>query len=95
MSGGIRRRVLVSGRVQGVGFRASTVAQASRHAGIRGFVRNLDDGRVEAVFQGPEAEVLALVAWCKQGPPSARVTALEVREEDVDPSLDPFGVTPY
>jgi hypothetical protein len=51
-----------------VRFRAATAAEASRQ-GLGGFVRNLPDGRVEAVFRGPEAEVLSLVAWCRQGPP--------------------------
>lgn len=78
----IQRRVFVSGQVQGVGFRASTFKQARKHPHVSGFVRNLEDGRVEAVFSGTQEEVLELVAWCKQGPPSAHVTHLEVREEE-------------
>src|SRR5512134_2615913 len=68
----IRRRVLVSGRVQGVAFRASTRSQA-RAGAVAGWVRNLADGRVEAVFEGDAAAVAALVAWCREGPRFARV----------------------
>jgi acylphosphatase len=93
-SGLIQRHVWVSGVVQGVGFRASTLEQAHAFRGtdLRGFVKNLADGRVEAVFSGGTEAVLALVAWCRQGPSSARVTRLEVREESVDPTLPPFDV---
>jgi acylphosphatase len=87
----IQRRVFVTGRVQGVGFRASTVAEAAQYAGLRGFVRNLADGRVEAVFAGEDDAVLNMVAWCEKGPGAARVTKLEVREEAVDPGLGGFG----
>jgi len=86
----IQRRVLISGRVQGVGFRAATIEVASRHPGLGGYVQNLPDGRVEAVIRGPQAQVLALVAWCKHGPPSALVESLEVIEERPDSSLGPF-----
>jgi len=89
----IQRRVFVSGRVQGVSFRASTVAQARRYASIRGMVRNLPDGRVEAVIAGEESEVLELVSWCKKGPPAARVSALEVLEEPFDPPFADFRQT--
>jgi acylphosphatase len=92
----IQRHVWVSGRVQGVGFRASTVLEADRvaakHGGIQGFVRNLPDGRVEALFSGPEAGVLEIVAWCRQGPRSAEVSRLEVKEEPVNEALPGFGV---
>ena len=76
----IRRRVLVSGRVQGVAFRAAARAQA--HAvGVAGWVRNLADGRVEAVFEGEPAAVDVLVAWCHAGPSWARVERVEVQDE--------------
>ena len=91
-SGIIQRRVLISGSVQGVGFRAATAEAAAAYPGLRGFVRNLLDGRVEAVFCGQEAAVLKMVAWCKDGPPSAQVTRLEVREEPVDPALGTFEI---
>jgi acylphosphatase len=77
------RRYLVSGRVQGVFFRASAV-ETARSLGLRGFARNLADGRVEVVAAG-EAEALdALEKWLRQGPPLARVEA--VVAEDADPS---------
>lgn len=70
-------RVLISGRVQGVYFRAYTRDMA-RPLGLKGYVRNLPDGRVEAVFQGPEDKIDQAVAWCHQGSPNARVDAVEV-----------------
>ena len=76
-----RAHVFVSGGVQGVNFRWYTVQNARRRE-VGGWVRNLPDGRVEAVFEGPEADVQALVDWCHQGPPSARVTDVEVVWED-------------
>jgi len=72
-----RVRVLVSGRVQGVFFRA-TCARLAHEAGIGGFVRNLPDGRVEAAFEGPDPVVDRLVAWCRQGPDLASVEDVEV-----------------
>lgn len=76
----IRRRVTVRGRVQGVFFRGSTAEQAAAH-GVDGWVRNLHDGAVEAVFEGEPAAVEALVAYCRCGPRWAQVEAVEVGEE--------------
>jgi acylphosphatase len=74
-------RLLVSGLVQGVGFRDSTRQVAERlHLG--GWVRNLRDGRVEAHFEGPAAEVGRAVAWCENGPPGARVAEMQVDREE-------------
>jgi len=73
--GRARVHVWISGSVQGVGFRFSTVEQAQR-LGLGGWVRNLGDGRVEAVFEGPAAEVGQMVAWCRRGPPGAWVSEL-------------------
>ena len=75
-----RVRVRVSGRVQGVFFRVSC-AEEARRRDLSGWVRNTPDGRVEAVFEGQEASVDALVTWCRNGPPHARVEAVEVTEE--------------
>ncbi len=72
--------VIVSGRVQGVFYR-STCIERARALRLGGWVRNLVDGRVEAAFEGPSDDVDALVAWCRQGPPRARVTALTIEEE--------------
>ena len=67
--------------VQGVSFRWYTVQEA-RARGLGGFVRNLPDGRVEAVFEGPDEAVDQMVAWCHHGPRHARVTTVEVEIEE-------------
>ncbi|MFJ5234654.1 acylphosphatase [Kitasatospora sp. NPDC088391] len=76
----VRRRVLVSGTVQGVFFRDSC-RRAAADAGVAGWVRNLPDGRVEAVFEGEPAAVEHMLAWVRQGPSRAVVTGVEVVEE--------------
>lgn len=73
----VRVHVYVSGRVQGVFFRYETRREA-RKRNIKGWVRNLPDGRVEALFEGEEEKVLELIEFCKHGPPGARVTNVEV-----------------
>ncbi len=73
-----RVHLFVSGRVQGVGFRYSAVGAARRIGGLAGWVRNLDDGRVEAVMEGTREKLEELVAWCRVGPPAARVEDVEV-----------------
>lgn len=80
MAARIRRRVLISGKVQGVWFRDSCQTEA-RRLGVAGWVRNLADGRVEASVEGPPDDVLALVNWCADGPPRATVTHVEVLDE--------------
>lgn len=72
----VRRRVIVSGRVQGVWFRASCRDEA-RALHVSGWVQNLGDGRVEGVFEGPPSAVEALVNWCRTGPRGALVTGVE------------------
>lgn len=79
-AGRTRVHVWISGRVQGVGYRFSTCELAGR-LGLSGWVRNLGDGRVEAVFEGPSAEVARAVAWCRQGPPGAWVSELQTETE--------------
>jgi len=76
----VRAHVFVRGRVQGVYYRAST-RDAAREAGVDGWVRNLDDGRVEAVFEGPEAAVDDVIEWCHTGSRAAEVEAVDVRTE--------------
>lgn len=76
----IRRRVVVRGRVQGVGYRASC-ARRARQLGVGGFVRNRSDGSVEAAFEGDEQAVTALVDWCQYGPPWAEVHDVETFDE--------------
>ena len=72
----VTKQITLKGRVQGVGFRYATCEEAARR-GLAGYVKNLPDGSVEAVFQGPEADVRALLEWAKQGPVGARVDASE------------------
>jgi acylphosphatase len=79
----VRRRVVIAGRVQAVGYRASC-AHRAQDAGLGGWVRNLPDGRVESVFEGPPETVDRLVEWCRAGPPLARVTAVVVTDEPVE-----------
>ena len=76
----IRRRVVISGRVQGVWFRDSLRRRAER-SGIAGWACNTAAGTVEAVFEGPPSMVEQLVAWCRLGPPDARVDHVEVVAE--------------
>lgn len=76
-----RVRVRIEGIVQGVFFRARCTEQA-RLRGIAGWVRNLPDGRVEAVFEGASGAVETLLSWCRRGPPAARVDRVETAEEE-------------
>ncbi|MDJ0867852.1 MAG: acylphosphatase [Myxococcota bacterium] len=80
MQATVRRRIRVSGRVQGVFFRDSTQARATE-LGLAGWVCNRPDGSVEAVFEGPDAAVERALAFCREGPRGARVDALDVVEE--------------
>jgi acylphosphatase len=80
LHGVVRKRVVVEGRVQGVGYRVSC-ARRAQAAGLGGMVRNLPDGRVEAVFEGPLDSVDALVAWCEHGPSSADVRRVRFYDE--------------
>jgi acylphosphatase len=76
-----RAHVSVRGRVQGVSFRLETQARA-RQLGVAGWVRNVPDGSVEAVFEGDEEDVRRMVEWCRRGPRAAHVTSVDVRWED-------------
>jgi acylphosphatase len=76
-----RARVRVNGSVQGVFFRVETRDRA-RSLGVSGWVRNLQDGAVEAVFEGPEERVESMVEWCRRGPAGARVESVDVDWED-------------
>ncbi len=73
----VRAHVFVSGRVQGVFFRQSAREKAMS-LNIKGWVRNVDDGRVEAVFEGEDEDVKAIVKWCRKGPGTADVDDIEV-----------------
>jgi acylphosphatase len=86
----VRRRVVVMGRVQGVWFRGAT-AERARALGLAGWVRNRADGTVEAVFEGAREAVEAALAFCRSGPPAARVERVEVADEPPE-GLDGFHV---
>jgi acylphosphatase len=77
-----RVRAIVTGRVQGVAYRASTVYEARGH-GLTGWVRNLPDGSVEIEAQGDDDGVAALLAWCAHGPPAARVTEVNIEDRQL------------
>jgi acylphosphatase len=77
----VRVRVFVSGLVQGVGYRYSTMNQA-KYLRLGGWVRNLPDGRVEAVFEGNKQAVEAIIDWCRRGPTGAAVTELVLADEE-------------
>jgi len=76
----VRAHVYISGKVQGVGYRLSTQSEAVK-LGIKGWVRNVFDGSVEAVFEGEEKAVDQMIQWCDQGPPSAVVRDVQVEYE--------------
>jgi acylphosphatase len=76
----VRKRVVLSGRVQGVSFRWATQQLARRH-GVAGWVRNRPDGSVEAVFEGESAQVDRMVAFCGEGPVGAAVASIDVADE--------------
>jgi acylphosphatase len=85
-----RAHVVVSGRVQGVFFRQSTVDEAQR-LGLRGWVRNLPDGRVEVEAEGERGDLEALVRYLGRGPPAARVADVQVEWRPHAGDLGPFG----
>ena len=83
--------VVVSGWVQGVGFRASCQRQANA-LGVRGWVRNRWDGAVEALFEGPAEAVDAMVGWCRRGPPAAEVESVQITEPPPGPASRLFSI---
>ena len=83
----LTRRYWVTGRVQGVFFRASTRIEAQR-LGLRGWVRNLPDGRVEALVSGEPEALAALEHWLAIGPPAARVKEVQARDETLQTFSD-------
>jgi acylphosphatase len=87
----VRAHVRVSGRVQGVYFRYATSDEA-HHLAITGWVRNLPDGSVEAVFEGAAKDVEKMVAFCRTGPPRARIDAIDVEYEPWTGTFSSFGI---
>jgi acylphosphatase len=91
MSDSVRVHIFVSGRVQGVNFRAATRDQARQYM-LHGWVRNLDDGRVEAVFEGARSAAHRLISWCHTGPSSAHVEHVTFTWEEPTGEEDLFAI---
>ena len=89
-----RVRLVISGRVQGVFFRASTRDEAHR-LGLRGWVRNLETGDVEAVAEGDPHAVERFIDWCRQGPRLASVSRVDISEEPSGERLNSFTIRYY
>jgi acylphosphatase len=87
----LRVELLIHGRVQGVFYRASAHRQA-RMLGLSGYVENLDDGSVGVVAEGEEAAIERLIAWCRVGPPSARVSRIDVTRAPASGEFTDFEV---
>jgi acylphosphatase len=86
----VARRAFVSGRVQGVWFRAAAAEQATA-LGVRGYARNLADGRVEVLAVGDEHAVAELLRWLHRGPPLAAVAEVAVENVEPVPAIDGFA----
>lgn len=92
MEANVRAHAYIEGRVQGVAFRWETQRAAAKHQ-VRGWVRNLPDGRVEAVFEGPRPQVEAVLDWCRRGPAISRVDEVDIQWEDFKGEFDGFSIT--
>jgi acylphosphatase len=88
----VRAHAIISGRVQGVFYRMET-KRAADDIGVSGWVRNLRDRTVEAVFEGEKDRVDAVLDWCRQGPPHAKVTDLNVTWDDYTGEFSGFSVS--
>jgi acylphosphatase len=87
----VRRRVRIWGAVQGVFFRATCAREAARR-GVTGWVRNVPDGSVEAVFEGEADAVESITSWCRRGPNGARVDGIEAADEPPE-GLEGFEIS--
>ena len=85
----IRAHLIIEGRVQGVGYRANTRRMANK-LNLRGWVRNLRNGDVEILVEGPEIEVQKLIVWCHRGPTSAYVSKVTVENGEATGEFDSF-----
>jgi len=83
---------LVTGKVQGVYYRQNTMETARAHR-VTGWVRNLEDGRVEAVLEGAESDVKSVIEWCKKGPPRAEVENVDVKFEGHTGEFSDFTIS--
>jgi acylphosphatase len=87
----VRVHIFVSGKVQGVYFRENA-CQKAEELGVFGWVRNLTDGRVEAVFEGEKEKVEKMIGWTKQGPSSAEVDDLDIEREEYKGEFENFEI---
>lgn len=87
-----RAHLFISGKVQGVFFRAET-QRAAQSLELSGWVRNMDDGGVEVLIEGEDVAVNKMIAWCKKGPPAAHVDRVEVRDEPYKGNLVGFRIS--
>ncbi|HEY3448832.1 MAG TPA: acylphosphatase [Myxococcales bacterium] len=87
----IRVHLLIQGEVQGVCYRATTREEAER-LGLKGWVRNLDSGEVEAEVEGPDDVVDELIRWCHKGPPAAEVSDVKVTRMEYRGEFRGFGI---
>lgn len=83
--------IIISGKVQGVCYRASCMEYA-KGLGIKGWVKNLEDGKVEALVQGEKEKINKLIEWCKQGPPAAMVEEVKISWEEANGPFNSFVV---
>ena len=90
----VRAHIFVSGYVQGVFFRSSMKEVADKY-GVKGWVRNLPDGRVEAILEGPENAVNRVIEWARRGPPLADVEDVEVKWEEYKGEFEDFRIRYY
>lgn len=88
-----RAHVLISGKVQGVGYRFSTLEVALKF-GVNGWVKNLSDGRVEAVFEGSQETIEKMIKWCNKGPTSAVVKDVTAKYEQPE-GIEGFEIHHY
>ena len=84
---------VITGQVQGVSFRYYTYHEALK-LGLKGWIRNLRDGSVEALFVGPPESIERVLAWCKLGPPAAQVDEVQVEWQDPSAKPEAFQVRP-
>ncbi|MCS7143337.1 MAG: acylphosphatase [Aigarchaeota archaeon] len=87
----VRARLRIHGKVQGVYFRHNTKSVADSH-NVKGWVRNLPDGSVEAVLEGEQEDVTQVIEWCKVGPPAARVIKVEVEYGQYRGEFESFDI---
>ena len=92
MTAKVRAHVFVTGKVQGVYYRQKTMETAKSH-GVTGWVRNLPDGRVEAVLEGDESGVKSVIEWCKMGPPKAQVENVDTKFETYSGKFSEFTIS--